>query len=180
MRSRFLLTGRDSRGAADCWEHVNSLSLAQVSCSYFHPLISHKRLTWRCGLQLCLAHTIHSFILSHPVTCRLVLNLLSTPFVAHLPAILVILFIPPSYLYLSFSCRGASLHILALLINNPTPLAQRSAFPPALVPYFSFEGVVRQCFLFHPAPSLKRRDLLFFFSTYNISSSLLHFHFIRV
>lgn len=51
-RARCRLTGRDSRGAADCWGGVTSLSLSLPSLLFllhFHPLISHHRLPGRHG-----------------------------------------------------------------------------------------------------------------------------------
>lgn len=51
-RARRRLTGRDSRGAAECWEGVTSPSLSLRSLLFllhFHPLISHQRLPGRHG-----------------------------------------------------------------------------------------------------------------------------------
>ena len=74
-----------------------------------------------------------SFSLSPPFPSCLTLNLLSPPLVALPLAALVILFIPPPYLYLFTPSLGCLLsHILALLINNPPPsqppLSSFSAF----------------------------------------------------
>lgn len=85
-----------------------SLSLLLASPLHFHPLIRHQRLTLEMWGYNCVLLTVPTRSFSPPFTCWLSLNLLSTPLVALPRTILVILFIPPSYLYLFLSCWAVS------------------------------------------------------------------------
>lgn len=123
--------------------------------------------------------------LSFSFTCGVIPNRLSTSLVAHPNAVLVILFIVPSYLYLFLPRRAARSCVPAHLIKNLSALSQRSAFLPApcvLVPLwrwcqtallhgepFPFSSVTQETWPLHSWLSL--------LSTYSISSSLLLLQF---
>lgn len=131
MRSGCLLTGKDSRGAAYCWEHVNYLTLtispacSSTSLSSTHqPPVDYLEM-WQSNCVFF--YNIYSFVLS-----PLHLLIESEPAFNSPCCTSSILFIPPSHLCVFLPCWAASSHIFALLINNRIALSQHPAFPPVL------------------------------------------------
>lgn len=124
-RARCRLTGRDSRGAADCWEGVTSLSLSLRSLlflQHFHPLISHQRLPGSHG-AIIVSHLHRHVSLFRPFTCRSEPHFNSPCCTS--ASLSLRPFIPLSYLHLPLARRAASSHVPDLLINNRAALAQR-------------------------------------------------------
>lgn len=124
-RARCRLTGRDSRGAADCWEGVTPLSLSLCSLLFllhFHPLISHQRLPGRRG-AIIMSHLHRHVSLFRPFTCGSEPHFNSPCCTTALPSLHS--FIPSSYLYHPLARRAASSHVPDLLINNRAAPAQR-------------------------------------------------------
>lgn len=125
---------RDSRGAADCWEHVNYLPIT-VSPACSSPPLSSSHQPPEAYSEMCGYNCVLLTISTHSFSLPLYLLIEPEP-AFNSPCCASSCSFHPTFLSPPFPnpppCWAASSHILALLINNPTARSQHSAFLAAL------------------------------------------------